>query len=52
MVVKDVYCVVKVKDDCVVDGLAILDAVDGVFDVYVTLDVEDVENDVKEQDDG
>ena len=45
MVVVD--CDVKVTDDCVVDGLAILDAVDGVFDVSVNLDVGYVENDVK-----
>ena len=39
MVVADVDCVVKVKDDCVVDGLAILNVVDGVFDVSVNLGV-------------
>ena len=31
--VADVDCIVKVIDDCVADGLAILNAVDGVFDV-------------------
>ena len=45
--VADVDCIVKVIDDCVADGLAILDAVDGVFDVNVNLDVGYVENDAK-----
>ena len=44
MGVADVNCAAKVKDDCRVDGLAILN---GVFDVNVNLDVEYVENDVK-----
>ena len=38
---------VKVIDDCVADGLAILDTVDGVFDVSVNLGLGYVENDVK-----
>ena len=42
-----VDCDVKVIDDYVVDGLAILDTVDGVFDVSANLDVGYVENDAK-----
>ena len=38
---------VRVKDDCGVDGLAILSVVDGVLDVNVNLAVGYVENDVK-----
>ena len=40
-------CIVKVKDDCVADGLAILDVVDGVFDMSVNLNVGYVGNDAK-----
>ena len=45
--VADVDCNVKVKDECIADGLAILAIVDGVFDVSMNLDVGYVENDAK-----
>ena len=50
-IVADVDCIVKVKDDCEVDGLAILSVLDGVFDVNVNLDVGYVENDVEREED-
>ena len=43
-----VHCNVKVMDNYVVEGLTVLDDVDGAFDVNVNFDVVYVENDVKE----
>ena len=41
-------CVAKVKEDLEVDGVAIVDVIDEVFNVDVNLDVGYVESDVEE----
>ena len=45
------FVALRIKDDCEVDGLVILDVPDGVFDVSVKLEVGYVGNAVEESND-
>ena len=45
--IADVKWVVKVTDDCVADGLAVLAGLDEVLDVDANPDIGHVKNDVK-----